>query len=1196
MFIHKAFPRFVAIACLVGCTQIPEQMTSERFDFKTHALSFSNFGDKYEVAKFNTPLAIRMFGRESVCTSTAEPCIVDPNIQLFVDDVNASLASGHSEGFAVLSQLFATGKLKATDFGAQKPSDFSLSDGPILQELAYWSATQRIEAVHANDKKFEAKEVMAFLAEILKPTNADGYRMLLAIKKEDGTFEGGHAVVPFGYFKSDKDGEYVIRLYDSNFPSEERRMTVDVKANVWRYDGSLDSFTPLIYEGNAQNKNMLYFSPVSLRVGTFTPPHAGEGLAVSIGAGSGLVSAEGIEVGIKDGQVVENGGLVLPGAANCACSNPNTVMQMLLGKAGLPQKITLTATGATISGGSVTVQVNDGAKNGKSYKTEEVTVSADGKATVNHKFPAENDSRTVVVTTKNKDGSTTSVTVTTSGNTESITVDTSDPNNVKVTGTSKAGTGNTSQVTVTVTNTKPDGTAKTVTSTSTSGEGRNIDVSVQPIAGTSTVNTGLPADSCKNGRRDFNEIGIDCGESCALKPPAERVGSGRCARFATCQKDIDCQIGDSCIITNGRTDGTCSEPRCGDGIKNGDETDVDCGATSSINKPCTGCGLGKACMGSNTCGQGLLCDSNVCVAASPLKHRLTITGLGEWARVTVESFLDDKYAKRVVDGNGTGAPIELEFSATKKLRVSLGQTLGGFSCAFVEPADNATYPWSWDAPATGGMSSRRTVSCQRTYGAIKVPFVINGCKFKPLGDSTVELLYIRDQDLVKFYNQNDPLPRQPLYVSSYQPRDAGGVLDLNLNINGTPPRYDIGIGPDTAGFLYYSAIGNNYNSASPERFTMSCLPDAPLTGTIGVVSPVNTARVFCNCTTTVDAGVDAGRPDAGVDAGVDAGRPDAGVDAGFDAGRPDAGVDAGFDAGRPDAGFDAGFDAGRPDAGVDAGFDAGAPSCSTDSQCGAGANCYCASNPGSCAGAGVCIGTKVVISTPTTNGVISSGSYTVPAGCTKVSISAWGASGGNTSVFIPFPMMRPGGGGGFAAGAVPAMPGDVITAWIGAAGKPSVAMGTGGLGSFVGSLVNGGDGDPGMAPGAGGGGLTSVRQTGSTTQSFSIPGGGGAAANGAAEPGGGPSAGGAPGPAGDSAAPGSEAGGGGSGQPGGLAGIPGTVGNPGAFGSLPSGVMSVMGNFAEPGGTTRADFSLCPNGTASGMFGGNGCVVVRCAR
>lgn len=78
----------------------------------------------------------------------------------------------------------------------------------------------------------------------------------------------------------------------------------------------------------------------------------------------------------------------------------------------------------------------------------------------------------------------------------------------------------------------------------------------------------------------------------------------------------------------------------------------------------------------------------------------------------------------------------------------------------------------------------------------------------------------------------------------------------------------------------------------------------------------------------VDAGVDAGEPDAGDD---DAGVPDAGDDAGVDdAGTRDAGDDAGVDdAGTPDAGDDAGLpdagdDAGVPDAGdVDAGVDAG---------------------------------------------------------------------------------------------------------------------------------------------------------------------------------------------------------------------------------------------------------------------------------
>jgi hypothetical protein len=242
----------------------------------------------------------------------------------------------------------------------------------------------------------------------------------------------------------------------------------------------------------------------------------------------------------------------------------------------------------------------------------------------------------------------------------------------------------------------------------------------------------------------------------------------------------------------------------------------------------------------------------------------------------------------------------------------------------------------------------------------------------------------------------------------------------------------------------------------------------------------------------------------------------------------------------------------------------------------------------------VCIGTKAVISTPTTDGVAASGSYTVPAGCSKVYVSAWGAAGGLYSVFVPFPTQLAGGGGGFASGSMSAAPGDVITVWIGAAGVPtSGIMGGEGIGSFAGVPANGGNGDGTEA--GGGGGLTSVRQTGSVTRTFAIPGGAGAASTGIAQPGG-TGSGGAASRAGEDALGGSSAGGGGAGDPGGLAGTSSMPGQPGAFGTLPSGITSIMGNNSSSGGASRADLGLCPSGTADGMSGGNGCVVVRCAQ
>ncbi len=1163
-----------------ACAQIPDQLDSKQFDFNTHALSFANFGDRYEGGKFNTDLAIRMFGADAVCLPNMTECVVDPNIQVFIDDVNNSLASGHSEGFAVVAQLFAMGKLNSADFGAARPIDLTIGTDSILRELAYYAATQRIEAVHAGDKKLNANDAMQFLAEAFKPSNTEGYRMMVAIKKADGSFSAGHAVVPFGYFKGEKDGQYVVRLYDPNFPQTEKRREVDVKAGSWRYDGTFDPNDPLIYEGTKENENLLYFSPVSARLGTFTPPHASEGFAVTLGGGTGLITGDENEVGFKDGKVVEKGGLVLPGAANCACSNSNAVVQMLIKKAGLPQTVTLTATGATVTGNNVTVQVDDYANKGRSYNTEAVTVTPDGKAVVTHTGVAENDPRTVTVTTKNKDGSTTSVTITTSGNTESVTIDTSDPNNVKVTGKSSANLLS-SEVTVTVTNTKPDGTKKTVTSTSSAGEGRNIDVSVQPLSGTAVANTGLPADSCKNGRRDTNEAMTDCGSACAMKPPADRIGSGRCARYSRCFSDGDCAVGDSCWK------GACWEPQCNDGLKNGNETDIDCGGS-----PCGGCWLDKTCLGSNNCANGFLCDNGKCAQATPLKHRVTITGLAElYLGLEITSSSDGVRSVRKVNGNATGAPFDVEFSAGKTFRASITSPAYGFKCAFDGPRDSPEWAWVWDAPPTmgTGMSSRKSITCYRDSGEVQIPFVISGCIFK--GGPKDGGVYVPSSGAPKFYNNLVTPAEEMNWVyfgtgSNSAFMGPYGSLRQSLRSTNGVPRYNISIGPDTSGFCKYDrSFYAEYDQDSPVRYTMSCLPDAPLQGTLGVVDPTIAPKVYCNCTITYP---DAGPADAGVDAGP--------VDAGFDAGRPDSGVDAG----RPDAGFDAGFDAGRPDSGFDAGVDAGpvdaGPAvCSNDSQCGAGANCFCLSDPGNCAGAGLCLGTKTVISTPTTDGVAASGTYTVPAGCSKVHISAWGASGGKYSQSIPFPVQLAAGAGGFAAGAISAAPGDQIRVWVGTTGIPTEGiMGNEGIGSYAGTPANGGDGD-GIEAG-GGGGLTSVAQTGSVSRTFAIPGGAGASATGLAQAGGDITGGGATGRSGQSAMVGSTSGGGGAGDPGGLAGTAGQPGKPGAFGTLPSGITSSAGNLASPGGSSRFDYGLCPSGTAQGMSNGNGCVVVRCAQ
>ncbi len=65
------------------------------------------------------------------------------------------------------------------------------------------------------------------------------------------------------------------------------------------------------------------------------------------------------------------------------------------------------------------------------------------------------------------------------------------------------------------------------------------------------------------------------------------TGCGKCTGSMACKLDEDCAIG-NCISN------LCID--CGDGVKNGDETDVDCGGS------CTGCPVGNGCESDSDCG------------------------------------------------------------------------------------------------------------------------------------------------------------------------------------------------------------------------------------------------------------------------------------------------------------------------------------------------------------------------------------------------------------------------------------------------------------------------------------------------------------------------------------------------------------------------------------------------------------------
>ena len=91
--------------------------------------------------------------------------------------------------------------------------------------------------------------------------------------------------------------------------------------------------------------------------------------------------------------------------------------------------------------------------------------------------------------------------------------------------------------------------------------------------------------NCADGVHNGAETGVDCGGS--------SPNCLRCAAGQGCGAASDCQSG-VCV------GGLCQPPTCTDGIKNGTETDTDCGGGS-----CPGCALQRHCAAPTDCQSGV---------------------------------------------------------------------------------------------------------------------------------------------------------------------------------------------------------------------------------------------------------------------------------------------------------------------------------------------------------------------------------------------------------------------------------------------------------------------------------------------------------------------------------------------------------------------------------------------------------------
>ena len=99
------------------------------------------------------------------------------------------------------------------------------------------------------------------------------------------------------------------------------------------------------------------------------------------------------------------------------------------------------------------------------------------------------------------------------------------------------------------------------------------------------------APSCSDQVKNGSEADTDCGGTCAL----------RCPEAAHCNVNQDCTTGICDDVSQ-----SCAGPKCGDGVRNGDETGADCGGLV-----CLACPAGEACKVLGDC-QSLVCVASIC--------------------------------------------------------------------------------------------------------------------------------------------------------------------------------------------------------------------------------------------------------------------------------------------------------------------------------------------------------------------------------------------------------------------------------------------------------------------------------------------------------------------------------------------------------------------------------------------------------
>ena len=190
-----------------------------------NGFAFPNFGAAGTPEVFGETDLVSMFGATpDICVDgVADPCKPTAEATAWARMVNDSRAAGHCEGFVVLA---------AARFSqAVKPNSVELlNQGDVTHGIMRAFATQFLKETQDETNKWAKKSIK----EKLGALEASFAKKIVGYSLGVYTDEGGHAVLPYAIEYETADLAK-IKIYDSNWPGQDRFVKVDLAAGTWEF-------------------------------------------------------------------------------------------------------------------------------------------------------------------------------------------------------------------------------------------------------------------------------------------------------------------------------------------------------------------------------------------------------------------------------------------------------------------------------------------------------------------------------------------------------------------------------------------------------------------------------------------------------------------------------------------------------------------------------------------------------------------------------------------------------------------------------------------------------------------------------------------------------------------------------------------------------------------------------------------------